>query len=164
MSKIKIQTEKKSEPRLTIPYDGQTLIVNDATETFKNEMMQEIMVTITENKEFNEGEMLLRLINHCTNVEFDKNVLEVQNLTHEAKLITNEVLIIFQEIIGETYQLIQIFLEQTRNNMKQKEILEKKDELEKVVDKMAKEEVEKEEEEKVIDIKVARKPQRRRKK
>ena len=167
--KIKINTERKIEPRLSIPYNGQMLVVNDPSEKFKSDLMTEIIETIVEDKELDEKKILLKLIDHCTNVEFDKDILEVEYLTHEAKLITNEVLVIFQEIVGETYQLMQLALEQTRNEALQEGILNEKNKIEIEVEKNQKnkEKIKKIKEEEIVEevkeTRVVKKPQRRRK-
>jgi predicted Holliday junction resolvase-like endonuclease len=99
---------------------------------------------------------MLDLIDHCTNVEFDMDIFEAKNLSHEAQMITNEILVIFQEIMGETYQLIQLALEQTKNEALQENILNDKKELEMKVEELV------EEKEKDIPQKAVRKPQRSR--
>ena len=156
MSKIKLNVEKKVEPRLTIPYNGELIVVNEPSENLKNKMIENLIELITENKDFDEKEMLQKLINHCTNVEFDKDVFEVVELSHEARMVTNEILIIFQEIIEETHQFMKILMQQMRNEALQEDIIKEKD-------KMV-EDVEKIEKVKVEEKRVARKPQRRRKK
>ena len=125
-------------------------------------MITELMELITENKNFDEKRMLESLIDHCTNVEFDKDVFEVEYLSHEAKMVTNEILIIFQEIIEETNQLMKILMQQMRNDVLQEDIIEEKNRItEEIKDiKNEKEEVI----EKVEYTKTVRKPQRRRKK
>ena len=166
-NKIIIRAEKKAEPRLTIQYEGNILVVNEPDENLKNKMIEDMMKSIAESKDFDEKKMLLDLIDHCTNVEFDKNVLEVVHLSHEAKMITNEILLIFQEIIEEAYQLMKVILQQTKNDLLQEEILEEKN---KIMKKVEEEKVEEEKvgevrEERIEEEKVAkRKPQRRRKK
>jgi hypothetical protein len=161
-NKIIIRAEKKAEPRLTIQYEGNILVVNEPDENLKNKMIEDMMKSIVESKDFDEKKMLLDLIDHCTNVEFDKNVLEVVHLSHEAKMITNEILLIFQEIIEEAYQLMKVILQQTKNDLLQEEILEEKN---KIMKKAEEEKVEEVREERIEEEKVAkRKPQRRRKK
>lgn len=165
MSKIKLNVEKKAEPRLTIPYNGELIVVNEPSENLKNKMIENLIELITENKDFDEKEMLQKLINHCTNVEFDKDVFEVVELSHEARMVTNEILIIFQEIIEETHQFMKILMQQMRNEVLQEDIIKEKDKMVEDVEKI--EEVvdeEKIEKVKVEEKRVARKPQRRRKK
>ena len=132
-NKIKLNAEKRVEPRLTIPYKGQNIIVNEPSDTVRGEMIETLVRLITENKDFDEKEMLNKLINYCTNVEFDKDVFEVVELSHEAKMITNEVLMIFQEIIGESYQVINLMLQQIKNEELQNKLLNGKKMLENLI-------------------------------
>ena len=114
MKKIKVNAEVVKE-RLNIPTDRGVIVVNNPSSEFKNEIVQYMVGCILEEKDFDERKIMLDLIDNCTNVEFDMDIFEAKNLSHEAQMITNEILVIFQEIMGETYQLIQLALEQTKN-------------------------------------------------
>ena len=156
--KIKINVEKNKQ-RLTIPTDNGIIIIENPSQELRNELIDELAQTVMKNEDFDERKMMLRLIDDCTNVEFDKNVFEVEYLSHEAKMITNEILLIFQEIISEAYQIINLVLQQIKNEELQNELLEEKNKIEKMVI-----EKENEEEEIVKEVKrEVRKPQRRRK-
>lgn len=157
-NKIKINAEENKQ-RITIPTDRGTLIVRNPSQNLKNELVNELVTTIMENKDFDEKIMMMKLIDDCTNVEFDKNVFEVEYLSHEAKMITNEILIIFQEIISEAYQVINLILQQIKNEELQNGLLKEKNKVEKIVEKEI-------EEKEVVEDKIreVRKPQRRRKK
>ena len=76
-------------------------------------------------------------------------------------MITNEVLMIFQEIIGESYQVINLMLQQIKNEELQNKLLEEKNKIDKII---VEEEKKVEEIKKVEEVRVTRKPQRRRKK
>lgn len=156
--KIKVNAEKNKQ-RLTIPTDNGIIIIENPSQELKNELIDELAQTIMKNEDFDERKMMLRLIDDCTNVEFNKDVFEVEYLSHEAKMITNEILLIFQEIISEAYQIINLVLQQIKNEELQNELLEEKNKIEKMVI-----EKENEEEEIVKEVKrEVRKPQRRRK-
>ena len=156
--KIKVNVEKNKQ-RLTIPTDNGIIIIENPSQELRNELIDELAQTIMKNEDFDERKMMLRLIDDCTNVEFDKNVFEAEYLSHEAKMITNEILLIFQEIISEAYQIINLVLQQIKNEELQNELLEEKNKIEKMVI-----EKENEEEEIVKEVKrEVRKPQRRRK-
>ena len=156
--KIKVHVEKNKQ-RLTIPTDNGIIIIENPSQELRNELIDELAQTIMKNEDFDERKMMLRLIDDCTNVEFDKNVFEAEYLSHEAKMITNEILLIFQEIISEAYQIINLVLQQIKNEELQNELLEEKNKIEKMVI-----EKENEEEEIVKEVKrEVRKPQRRRK-
>lgn len=127
-NKIKVMAEEKIL-RLSMPSENGTIVVNNPSQKFKNELINVVVNLITENKNFDEKEIMLDLINHCTNVEFEGNLFESTNLSHEAQMITNEILIIFQEIISEAYQLLQLAMQQTKNEVLQGEILEEKDDI-----------------------------------
>ena len=77
-------------------------------------------------------------------------------------MITNEILVIFQEIMGETYQLIQLALEQTKNEALQENILNDKKELEMEVEELVKEKDVPQEVEEYVPQRTVRKPQRSR--
>ena len=114
-----------------------------------------IIELITEKKDFDEKKIMSVLINHCTNVEFDGDIFESTNLSHEAQAISNEILIIFQEIVSEAYQLLQLAMQQAKGEMLQNEILKEKDDVLNIVENM---QVEKETE--VSEEKKERKPNR----
>ena len=161
--KIKVNVEENKQ-RITIPTDNGTIIVENPSQKLKNELIDELVKTIMKNEDFDERKMMLRLIDDCTNVEFDKDVFEVEYLSHEAKMITNEILLIFQEIISEAYQIINLVLQQVKNEEIQNELLKEKNKIEKMVEE--RENIEEEKEVEVIketEKKEVRKPQRRRK-
>ena len=116
--------------------------------------------TLTKNEDFDEKKIMLDLINHCTNVEFEGNIFETEYLTHEAKMITNEIFIIFQEIIQEAYQVIRLAMQQAKNEMTQKEILNEKDNILEMAEKVKEEE--KEEIKEDVPHRTVKKPQRSR--
>ena len=159
--KIKINAEVNKQ-RITIPTDNGIIVIKNPSQKLRNELIDELATAIMKNTDFDEKVMMKKLIDDCTNVEFDKDVFEVEYLSHEAKMITNEILIIFQEIISEAYQVINLVLQQIKNEELQNGLLEEKNEIEQMV-------VEKEN--KIEDTEVikevkreVRKPQRRRKK
>lgn len=159
--KIKINAEVNKQ-RMTIPTDNGIIVVNNPSQKLRNELIDELVTAIMKNTDFDEKVMMKKLIDDCTNVEFDKDVFEVEYLSHEAKMITNEILIIFQEIISEAYQVINLVLQQIKNEELQNGLLEEKNEIEQmVVEKENKIEDTKEIKEVKREI---RKPQRRRKK
>lgn len=159
--KIKINAEVNKQ-RMTIPTDNGIIVVKNPSQKLRNELIDELAIAIMKNTDFDEKVMMKKLIDDCTNVEFDKDVFEVEYLSHEAKMITNEMLIIFQEIISEAYQVINLVLQQIKNEELQNGLLEEKNEIEQmVVEKENK--IEDTEEIKEVKREV-RKPQRRRKK
>ena len=159
--KIKINAEVNKQ-RMTIPTDNGIIVGNNPSQKLRNELIDELVTAIMKNTDFDEKVMMKKLIDDCTNVEFDKDVFEVEYLSHEAKMITNEILIIFQEIISEAYQVINLVLQQIKNEELQNGLLEEKNEIEQmVVEKENKIEDTKEIKEVKREI---RKPQRRRKK
>ena len=147
-NKIKIKIEEENILRLSIPTDGGTIVINNPSEKFKKELITLLVDCIVKNEDFDEKKIMLDLINHCTNVEFEGDIFEVEYLSHEAKMVTNEIFIIMQEITEEVYQVVRLVMQQAKNEIVQNEIMKEKDE---IVDK-----IEKKEEVK----KVVRKPQR----
>lgn len=152
-NKIRINAEVEVL-RLSIPSNKGTLVVNNPKIELKNEMIKYLVNCMIEDKDIDEKRIMLELIDKCTNVEFDMDIFEAKNLSHEAQMITNEILIIFQEIVGEAGQVVRLVLQQTKNEMEQKEIVEENKEMKK--EKVEEKEIEE------IPHKVAKKPQRSR--
>lgn len=126
--RVKINLDEKVL-RLEVPTNNGLVVVNEPSQNLKKELINMLILCITENKDFDEKKIMLDLINDCTNADFDGDIFEVTNLSHEAQMITNEILIIFQEILSETYQMIKMAMQQAKNEMLQNEILKEKDEI-----------------------------------
>ena len=76
-------------------------------------------------------------------------------------MITNEVLIIFQEIISEAYQLIQLAMQQAKNDVLQNEILKEKNKIIEISEKINSEKQNEDVEEiKATSQRVVKKPSR----
>ena len=162
-NKIKLNVEEQIL-RISIPTDNGVIVVNNPSDKLKNELIGLLVNCIVENKDFDERKLMQDLIDNCTNVEFEGDIFEATNLTHEAKMITNEILIIFQEIIGEAYQIIKIAMQQAKNEMLQNEILDEKHKIIEKAKEIQEEKMEeiKEEVKEEISHKIVRKPQRSR--
>ena len=155
--KIKMKAEENKVLRISIPTPNGVAVVNNPSDKFKGELIKMLIECITKNEDFDEKKIMLDLINHCTNEEFEGDIFEVEHLTHEAKMITNEILIIFEEITQEAYQVLRLAMQQAKNEMEQNRILDEKDEILEKIDKQEKEEVKEE-----ISHREVRKPQRSR--
>ena len=162
-NKIKLNVEEQIL-RISIPTDNGVIVVNNPSDKLKNELVGLLVNCIVENKDFDERKIMQDLIDNCTNVEFEGDIFEATNLTHEAKMITNEILIIFQEIMGEAYQIIKIAMQQAKNEMIQNEILDEKDKIIEKAKEIQEEKMEevKEEVKEEVSHKTVRKPQRSR--
>ena len=162
-NKIKLNVEEQIL-RISIPTDNGVIVVNNPSDKLKNELIGLLVNCIVENKDFDERKLMQDLIDNCTNVEFEGDIFEATNLTHEAKMITNEILIIFQEIMAEAYQIIKIAMKQAKNEMLQNEILDEKDKIIEKAKEIQEEKMEeiKEEVKEEIPHKTVRKPQRSR--
>ena len=155
--KIKVNVEVKKE-RLSIPTDRGKIVVDNPSDEFKNDTIKYMVECILEDKDFDEKKIMLGLIDNCTNVEFDMNIFEAKNLSHEAQMITNEILLLFQEIVEESGQVVKLILQQTKNELMKKEVREENKELvEKTEEKDERQEVEEKTPQKVV-----KKPQRSR--
>jgi hypothetical protein len=157
MGRIKVNVEKEVV-RLSIPSDNGTIVINEPSQNLKDKLVKELGLKVTKQEDINEKEIMLLLIEKCTNVEFDGDIFEAKNLSHEAQMIVNEILIIFEEIIALVHQVLRLTLQQAKNEMLQNKIIEEKDEMIEQVE-------EKVEEKKTIEEmprKVAKKPQRSR--
>lgn len=126
--RVKINLDEKVL-RLEVPTNDGLVVINEPSQNLKKELINMLILCITENKDFDEKKIMLDLIDDCTNADFDGDIFEVTNLSHEAQMITNEILIIFQEILSETYQILKMAMQQTKNEMIQNEILKEKDEI-----------------------------------
>lgn len=160
-NRIKMNVEEERILRLNMPTKNGMVVINNPSQKFKKELINLLVSLLTENKEINEKEIMLDLINHCTNVEFEGDLFESTNLSHEAQMITNEVLIIFQEIISEAYQLIQLAMQQAKNDVLQNEILKEKNKIIEISEKINSEKQNEDVEEiKVTSQRVVKKPSR----
>ena len=154
--KIKMKAEENIL-RISIPTPNGVAVVNNPSDKFKNELIKMLIECITKNEDFDEKKIMLDLINHCTNVEFEGDIFEVEHLTHEAKMITNEILIIFQELTQEAYQVLRLAMQQAKNEVEQNKILDEKDEILEKVNKQEKEEIKED-----VPHRTVKKPQRSR--
>lgn len=134
-NKIRVNVNDKDILRLSIPTENGKIIINNPSKKIKNDIINELVTLLSENKEIDEKEILLKLINHCTNVEFDGDIFETENLSHEAQMIINEMTSIFQEIISEAYQVIKLAMQQIKNDVLQKEVLNEKDNILEIAEK-----------------------------
>lgn len=153
--KIKMKAEENKVLRISIPTPNGVAVVNNPSDKFKNELIKMLIECITKNEDFDEKKIMLDLINHCTNVEFEGDIFEVEHLTHEAKMITNEILIIFQELTQEAYQILRLAMQQAKNEVEQNKILDEKDEILEKVNKQEKEEIKED-----VSHRTVKKPQR----
>ena len=154
--KIKMNVGEKIL-RISIPTPNGVAVVNNPSDKFKNELIKMLIECITKNEDFDEKKIMLDLINHCTNVEFEGDIFEVEHLTHEAKMITNEILLIFQELTQEAYQILRLAMQQAKNEVEQNKILDEKDEILEKVNKQEKEEIKED-----VPHRTVKKPQRSR--
>lgn len=152
--KIKVKVEENIL-RLSIPSESGTIVINNPTQSYRKELLGMIVDLITEKKDFDEKKIMSDLINHCTNVEFDGDIFESTNLSHEAQVISNEILIIFQEIVSEAYQLLQLAMQQAKGEMLQDEILKEKDNVLDIVEK-----IQNEKETEIVEEKKEKRPNR----
>lgn len=134
-NKIRVNVNDKDILRLSIPTENGKIIINNPSKKIKNDIINELVTLLSENKEIDEKEIVLKLINHCTNVEFDGDIFETENLSHEAQMIINEISSIFQEIISEAYQVIKLAMQQIKNDVLQKEVLNEKDNILEIAEK-----------------------------
>lgn len=152
--KIKVKVEENIL-RLSIPSESGTIVINNPTQSYRKELLGMIVDLITEKKDFDEKKIMSDLINHCTNVEFDGDIFESTNLSHEAQVISNEILIIFQEIVSEAYQLLQLAMQQAKGEMLQGKILKEKDDVLDIVEK-----IQNEKETEIVEDKKEKRPNR----
>ena len=134
MSKIRINAEKNME-RLRIPYGDQMIIVKEASNELKKEILDEIIAAAeSEDKEIDEKEIFNKLVNECTNIEFEGNIFEVKQLNHVGQLIVNEITLMINEIIEETYQIMKMAIQKTKQDSMESEIKIESSEIKKIVE------------------------------
>ena len=144
-NKITIKVEEKIL-RLSIPTENGIIVINEPSKEFKTTITNSMVVLLAEGKDIDDKQIILDLINHCTNVEFDGDIFASTNLSHETQMVVNEVISIFQDIVAEACQLVKLAMQQAKNEALQNEIIKEKNEIEKIVEvKQNKEEVEKRE-------------------
>ena len=138
--KTKINVEKKVE-RLNIPYGEEMITIKEPSDKLRQELLTMIVDSIQQKEDIDEKKIFNKVLDECANVEFEIPILEVEHLTHEGQMIANEITLIISEIIQEAYQLILMVMQQTKNELIQKDILKEKD----IVEAMIKNKEEKEE-------------------
>ena len=100
MKKITVKTEKEVL-RKAIPYGDEVIVINELSERQKLEIINEMQKELIANKKIDERKFMLDIIEKCTNVEFDKDIFEVEEPTYEATIIIGEVTLMFLELVDE---------------------------------------------------------------
>ena len=100
MKKITVKTEKEVL-RKAIPYGDEVIVINELSERQKLEIINEMQKELIANKKIDERKFMLDIIDRCTNVEFDKDIFEVEEPTYEATIIIGEVTLMFLELVDE---------------------------------------------------------------
>ena len=100
MKKITVKTEKEVL-RKAIPYGDEVIVINELSERQKLEIINEMQKELIANKKIDERKFMLDIIERCTNVEFDKDIFEVEEPTYEATIIIGEVTLMFLELVDE---------------------------------------------------------------
>lgn len=140
-NKIKIKVEEEVL-RLSIPTENGMIVINEPSKKFKSDLVNSMVTLLADGKDVDDKQVMLDLINHCTNVEFDGDIFESTNLSHEAQMIVNEIISIFQDIVAEACQLVKLAMQQAKNEALQNEIIKEKDVIEEIIEeRKVKEEV-----------------------
>ena len=128
MKKITVKAEKEIL-RKAIPYGDEVIVINELSEKQKLELINEIQKDLINNKKIDERKFMLDIINKCTNIEFDKDVFEVEEPTYEATIIIGEVTLMFLELVEEQkiYTNIQL---KVNGNIKETETKDIQEEIE----------------------------------
>ena len=152
MKKITVKTEKEVL-RKAIPYGDEVIVINELSERQKLEIINEMQKELIANKKIDERKFMLDIIERCTNVEFDKDIFEVEEPTYEATIIIGEVTLMFLELVDEQKIYTNIQLKVNGNT--------KKEVKEEVEIKEIKEEVKIKEVEEEVEVKKIVKPKKR---
>lgn len=118
MKKITIKTEKEVL-RKAIPYGDEVIVINELSERQKLEIINEMQKELIANKKIDERKFILDIIDKCTNVEFDKDIFEVEEPTYEATIIIGEVTLMFLELVDEQKIYTNIQLKVNGNTKKE---------------------------------------------
>lgn len=133
MDKVKVKVQK-NELRLQIPYEDGMIIINEIHPQLKQELLTVIVDILQNGKDFDEKKLFMDIVNKCTNVEFDGDIFEIEYVSHEVQMLVNEIMIMIQEVIQEAYQILRLALQQFKNELEEKEVLEGKNGLVKLVE------------------------------
>ena len=150
-NKIKVKVQKQ-DLRLQIPYEDGVIIINEIHPQLKDSLLQEIIEVLNKKKELDEKQIFLTIVDKCTNVEFDGDIFVEQYVSHEIQMLINEIMIMIQEVIQEAYQILRLVLQQAKNEIVAKEVINEVKTIS-VVEEKVKEKVE---------VKRVRKPKSRR--
>lgn len=143
MKKITVKTEKEVL-RKAIPYGDEVIVINELSERQKLEIINEMQKELIANEKIDERKFMLDIIDKCTNVEFDKDIFEVEEPTYEATIIIGEVTLMFLELVDEQKIYTNIQLKVNGNTKKEVKEEEKIKEIKEEVEiKEVKEEVKK---------------------
>ena len=153
MKKITVKTEKEVL-RKAIPYGDEVIVINELSERQKLEIINEMQKELTANKKIDERKFMLDIIERCTNVEFDKDIFEVEEPTYEATIIIGEVTLMFLELVDE--QKIYTNIQLKVNGNAKKEVEEEKVEIKEIKEEVKIKEVEEE-----VEVKKIVKPKKR---
>ena len=150
-NKIKVKVQKQ-DLRLQIPYEDGVIIINEIHPQLKDSLLQEIIEVLNKKKELDERQIFLTIVDKCTNVEFDGDIFVEQYVSHEIQMLINEIMIMIQEVIQEAYQILRLVLQQAKNEIVAKEVINEVKTISVVEEKV----------EEKVEVKRVRKPKSRR--
>ena len=150
-NKIKVKVQKQ-DLRLQIPYEDGVIIINEIHPQLKDSLLQEIIEVLNKKKELDEKQIFLTIVDKCTNVEFDGDIFVEQYVSHEIQMLINEIMIMIQEVIQEAYQILRLVLQQAKNEIVAKEVINEVKTISVVEEKV----------EEKVEVKRVRKPKSRR--
>lgn len=136
MKKVKISNLEKQEIRRVIPYNGEEIIIIEVPINLKQKVTQILVNAIQKDEDFNERDIYLELIDRCSNVEFEGDIFEVGNPIHEVKILLDEFILMFQEMLEEVYSIISLALQEGKNELLKNKIIEERDEIVKLANEI----------------------------
>jgi hypothetical protein len=149
MKKITVKTEKEVL-RKAIPYGDEVIVINELSERQKLEIINEMQKKLALDEKIDERKFMLDIIDKCTNVEFDKNIFEVEEPTYEATIIIGEVTLMFLELVDE--QKIYTNIQLKVNGNTKKEVKEEEEKIKEIKEEVEIKEVKEEVKEEVKKI------------
>lgn len=138
MKKIKISNLEKQEVRRVIPYNGEEIIIIEVPINLKQKVTQILINAIQKDEDFSERDIYLELIDRCSNIEFEGDIFEVENPVHEVKILLDEFILMFQEMLEEVYSIISLALQEGKNELLKNKIIEERDEIVKIANEFEK--------------------------
>lgn len=143
---------EQNDYRVVIPFGDEKIIIRNLDRDLRNKIIEIVAESVEEDKELDIAMLINMLVEELTNVEFEVPITEIDNPSHQTRLI----LYYINEIITELSEEILLAGKMVANNKKVE--IANKEEKEQLI-KEAKE-MQKKIENKEVPHRIVKKPQR----